>query len=375
LPGLYLHIPFCKQACHYCNFHFSTSLKQKDRLINALKKEIEIRHQYLDTKSLRSIYFGGGTPSLLSRQELIGIFEQIGKYFQWDNQTEITLEANPDDLTPSYLNELSNTPVNRLSIGIQSFFEEDLKYMNRAHSADEALNSILLAQDIGFKNFSIDLIYGTPTLSDAGWEKNLERVYALNIDHLSAYALTVESMTALDHLIRKQKVPGPNEEHVANQFSRLIQIMREKEWIHYEISNFAKDGFVAIHNTSYWKGKSYLGIGPSAHSYNGYSRQWNTSNNMKYIRALDEGTSFYEKEVLSPEQHYHEYLLTGLRTMWGVRLAIIKKMGQVFFNHFTKQIPQLLNQGDLIRSDEGRYTLSEKGKLYADRITGILFMP
>ena len=267
-------------------------------MLEALANELKLRHQYLETRALTSIYLGGGTPSLLSYHELMQIFDQISTYFDFNLDTEITLEANPDDLNNSYLKKLNMTPVNRLSIGIQSFQQGDLQYMNRAHTATEAMVCVPKAQDTGFDNINIDLIYGTPTLSNEVWEQNLSIFRDLQVSHLSAYALTIEPNTALHHFISKGKSKSPADEQMAQQFTILMEFMQQNAWLHYEISNFAPLGTFAIHNTNYWKGRPYLGLGPSAHSYDGSSRQWNIDNNMKYIRAIEGGEKFYDREVL-----------------------------------------------------------------------------
>ncbi|MEM1220964.1 MAG: radical SAM family heme chaperone HemW, partial [Bacteroidota bacterium] len=286
MAGIYLHIPFCKQACHYCNFHFSTSLRKKTEMVEALLREIDLRHDYLSDRQLRSIYLGGGTPSLLTGSELEQLFERIDQYFTIAPDAEITLEANPDDLSREYLSALAKSPVNRLSIGVQSFFAEDLAFMNRAHTAEEADRCIRLAQDAGFSNMSIDLIYGSPTTPLEHWIQNLEKSIALGVPHLSTYALTVEPKTALEHFVAKGKVPAPKDEHMEEQFMAMLDRLEAAGYEHYEISNWAKPGHYAVHNTSYWQGIPYLGIGPSAHSYDGQSRQWTIANNARYMAGL-----------------------------------------------------------------------------------------
>lgn len=374
MSGLYLHIPFCKQACHYCNFHFSTSLKYKGELLEAMLKEIALRQKYLEDQPLQTIYFGGGTPSLLTKDDLNQLFQRIEQYFKVAPEPEITLEANPDDLSMEKLQELKDSPINRLSIGVQSFAEADLQFMNRAHNAMEAHTCIKNALKAGFDNLTVDLIYGSPTTSDQQWEKNMDTLIEFGIPHISSYCLTVEPQTALDHFVKSGKAQAVNEEQAARQFEMLMHKMRDAGYEHYEISNFAKPGWYAKHNSNYWLGESYLGIGPSAHSFNGVSRQWNVANNVKYIKAITENRSndVYEIEVLSPTQQYNEYVMTGLRTKWGCRLDRIEAFGDQFATHFLKIIEPLIADGKAIKK-ANQFVLSDKGKLLADRIAMELF--
>lgn len=369
MSGLYLHIPFCKQACHYCNFHFSTSLTKKTEMVGALLRELELRHDYLSDKTLQSIYLGGGTPSLLTVSELERLFEQIQVFFTIADDAEITLEANPDDLNSGYLQDLRKSPVNRLSIGVQSFFAEDLAFMNRAHTAEEADSCIQLAQDAGFANLTIDLIYGSPTTSLDRWRQNLERSVELGVPHLSTYALTVEPQTALAHFVAKGKVPAPKDEHMEEQFLLMLELLTAAGYEHYEISNWGQAGHQAVHNTSYWQGAPYLGIGPSAHSYDGNSRQWNIAHNIRYLQGLAEGKVPYEREEIDSVTRYNEYVLTRMRTQWGCRLEEIPASFQA---HFSKQIEAFLKQ-KLVLLDGDRYHLSAAGKLLADHISSELF--
>ncbi len=373
MAGLYLHIPFCKQACHYCNFHFSTSLKQKDGMVEAILQELELQKDYLQGATLDSIYFGGGTPSLLTQQDLLSIFEKINQLHLIAANAEITLEANPDDLSIQKLNELKNTPINRLSIGIQSFFEKDLTFMNRAHNATEAKNCIQNAQDIGFTNLTIDLIYGTPTTSNEAWQQNIQTALDFDIPHISCYCMTVEPNTALDHFVKKGKAEPVDEEKAAHQFEVLMTTLKSAGYEHYEISNFAKPDWHARHNSNYWLGANYLGIGPSAHSFNGKSRQWNIANNAKYIKVLSTQEIAFEVETLSKEQQYNEYILTALRTKWGCDLAKIATWGASFKHHFEK-ISKSYIRNQLIQQKNNIFTLTDKGKLLADRIAMELFV-
>mgnify|MGYP000309545599 CR=1 FL=1 len=372
MSGIYIHIPFCKQACHYCDFHFSTSTKKKGELVNALCKELELRKEEL-SGTIETIYFGGGTPSLLTSEELQQIFESIKKNYMVSKNAEITLEANPDDLTPDRIQRLSSSPINRLSIGVQSFFEEDLKLMNRAHNQTEALECIRLAQK-HFDNISIDLIYGIPNMSNARWQENLEIALKLDVPHLSCYALTVEPKTALKSFIDKGKIP-PVEEEVAKQHYELLLLETEKAgYDNYEFSNFGKPGYYSRNNTAYWQGKPYLGIGPSAHGYDGKSRSWNVANNTKYIKSIEAGILPLEREILTKKDRYNEYMMTGLRTKWGISLKKVKTdFGEKFRGYLMQQAGEHLKNKLLIREDEV-LKISKEGKFLSDGIASDLFM-
>ncbi|WP_373550887.1 radical SAM family heme chaperone HemW [Haliscomenobacter sp.] len=376
MAGIYLHIPFCKQACHYCNFHFSTSLRQKGAMVEAIMRELELQKDYLQGAPLSSIYFGGGTPSLLDAGELEQIFSKIYQLHSVQADAEITLEANPDDLSLEKLQSLRNSPVNRLSIGIQSFAEEDLRYMNRAHNAQEARACIENALSVGFENLTLDLIYGAPTTSHEQWAKNLDTIFQYPIPHLSAYCLTVEPKTALDHFVRQGKASPIDEEHANAQFLYLMEATRAQGYEHYEISNFAKPGRYARHNSSYWLGEPYLGIGPSAHSFNGQTRQWNVANNAQYLKILNEGdltqlsnTGLFELEALSPATRYNEYVMTGLRTIWGCDL---QKIAPVFQSYFLENVQPFIDKGQVLVQNH-QYRLSASGKFMADYIAAQLF--
>ncbi|MFZ4262433.1 radical SAM family heme chaperone HemW [Sphingobacterium sp. HJSM2_6] len=371
---IYFHIPFCKQACHYCDFHFSTSLKYKEEMLLAMKNELRIRSSYLEDKKVSSIYFGGGTPSILEADEISQLIDEVAKHFEIIGQAEITLEANPDDLHKSKVQALRITAINRFSIGIQSFFEEDLLWMNRAHHADEARSSIMRVQDAGFENITCDLIYGYPLLTDQKWKANLQQLIDFQVPHLSTYAMTVEKKTALDHLINKGKTPPLNEEQSAEQMLMLIDTLTAAGYDHYEISNFAKPGKYAQHNSNYWKGKHYLGIGPSAHSFNGNSRSWNIANNTLYTKALLNKELPQETEVLSKDDQYNEYVMTSLRTIWGIdQHYIIRTFGSDYNNELLKNIQPYLENGAVQIAKEQTITLTPKGKLIADQIASDLF--
>jgi oxygen-independent coproporphyrinogen-3 oxidase len=375
MAGIYLHIPFCRQACTYCNFHFSTLLKNKSDVMEAMLKEIEMQHSFFPDKTeIETIYFGGGTPSLLSVEEINLFLTKIFTHFKVNDDAEITLEANPDDLTGKYLSDLkSQTKINRLSIGVQSFFNEDLLYMNRAHNAKEAIQCIKNAKETGFDNLSVDLIYGTPTMSNENWKQNLKTVFDLQVNHISPYALTVEDKTALSSLIKKKKIKEPGDEQTAEQFMILTTEMERHNFVHYEISNFCKTPYFAKHNTNYWKGISYLGIGPSAHSFDGEKRCWNISNNANYLIKIWNNESAGECEILTVTEKYNEYVMTSIRTIFGTHTEFIKTaFGEEYLKHFLFEISPFMDN-NWIKEDEKIYTLTQTGKLFCDYITTHLF--
>jgi oxygen-independent coproporphyrinogen III oxidase len=373
LAGIYIHIPFCKQACHYCNFHFSTQLNNKELLLNALRKELLLRKSYLENQSINTIYFGGGTPSLLSEKELGNIVDAVFANFAVSKNAEITLEANPDDLSKEKLHELKNVGINRLSIGVQSFIERDLKEMNRAHSVSEAESSVKRAQDVGFENITIDLMYGLPHLTNEEWTQNVQTAIDLQVPHISSYCLTIEEKTALHHFVSKAQTTMVDDNTTEQQFLQLIEMLTANGFEHYEISNFSKDGFISKHNSAYWLGEHYLGLGPSAHSFNGINRSWNVANNAKYINAINKKEAFFEEEKLSQENKYNEYILTRLRTKWGVNTKDIEQRFPEFYNHFKNETEKLLSKG-WIQQHEEIFTLSAKGKLFADKAAMELFI-
>ncbi|MBK8351925.1 MAG: radical SAM family heme chaperone HemW [Saprospirales bacterium] len=376
MAGIYLHIPFCKQACSYCNFHFSTLIIHKNDVLKAMLHEIELQHNFFPTSTkIETIYFGGGTPSLLSVDEINTFTDKIKTIFDVVEHAEITLEANPDDLTNDYLVQLKNkTSINRLSIGVQSFLEEDLLYMNRAHNAQEAIECIRLAKQHGFHNLSVDLIYGTPSLSDEQWQKNLDVLVDLDIAHVSCYALTIEEKTALHHSIKTKKISAPNDEKTARQFSILMDKMQQHHYNHYEISNFCKEPHFAKHNTNYWKGISYLGIGPSAHSFDGVKRYWNIANNAIYTKKILNNEFANESEVLSKTDSYNEYVMTSIRTVFGVDLSKIKQdFGDDFQHHFLFEVSPFIDNKWIVNTNE-IFTLTNSGKLFCDYITTHLFI-
>lgn len=372
MAGIYIHIPFCKQKCSYCDFHFSTNLQHKSNLIQAINKELEIRKDEISAP-LETIYFGGGTPSILSEIELESIFETIYKNYSTKNLKEITLEANPDDLNKEKLNFLKSTPINRFSIGVQSFFEEDLKLMNRAHNAQEAETSIKLVQDFGFENITIDLIYGSTTTTNEMWKQNLQKAIELNVPHISSYALTVEEKTILDHQIKKGITKPVDEDRQNEQFQLLVDTLTSHDFIQYEISNFGKEDYFSLHNSNYWKGIHYLGIGPSAHSYNGKTRAWNIANNSKYIQTINENKLPQEIEVLNEVEQFNEMIMIGLRTIYGIDLnRINSEFSQPLVNSFYQELNQLINE-NLVEKKENKIILKPEAKFFADGIASRLF--
>lgn len=364
MAGLYVHIPFCKQACHYCNFHFSTSLRLKTELLQAILKETALQYGYLGKSTVETIYFGGGTPSLLELSEISELLSQFYKFFTISENPEITLEANPDDLTKEKLKGLKALGINRLSIGVQSFHDADLQFMNRGHTGAEAYQSIIQAKEAGFENITIDLIYGTPTMTDEKWGENIQKMLQLGVPHISCYCLTVEPRTALDHFVKSGKFQDVDDRKSARQFAYLMEQLDLKGYEHYEISNFAIPGWYSRHNTSYWQHIPYLGLGPSAHSYDGTTRQWNLSHNAKYIQQVNEGQEWFEKEVLTEKERYNEQVMTGLRTKWGCTL---KHFSENYRQHFLENIQRFVDQ-KLVQQEGDTYTLTNAGKIFADKI-------
>lgn len=372
MAGIYLHIPYCKQKCTYCDFHFSTNLNSKNEMIQAILKELELRKNELE-EPIQTIYFGGGTPSILAPEDLDLIFNQLYKNYNLTQLKEVTLEANPDDLKRDKLHYFATTPINRFSIGVQSFFEEDLQLMNRAHNANEAQDCIQLAQDFGFDNLTIDLIYGSPTTSMEMWQKNLEIATDLNIHHISSYALTVEEKTILDHKINKGEIKNVDDQHQSDQFEYLVQFLEAKGFVQYEISNFGQPGYFSQHNSNYWKGIPYIGIGPSAHSYKGCQRAWNIANNAQYIRALKQNELPLTMEELSPEDQYNEMMMIGLRTIYGIDVQTVKNsFNPHIYAHFQQELKELINE-KLVQQIDDKIVLTKNAKFFADGIASRLF--
>ncbi len=373
MSGIYIHIPFCKQACFYCDFHFSTSLKKKDALISCLVKEIELRKKALNNQIVETIYFGGGTPSMLSAKEISLLIAAVYKHHTVVALPEITLEANPDDLSEEKIIELSHTPINRLSIGVQSFFEKDLKLMNRAHSSSEAHTSLEIATRY-FENISIDLIYGIPGLTHEEWQQNIQTALGFNVSHISSYALTVEPKTALEKLIKKGKIEKVDDVLAQEQFFILRDLLEKANFVHYELSNFGKENYFSKNNTAYWLGKSYLGIGPSAHSFDGKQRSWNVRNNTQYIKEIELNKLPIESEVLSVTDRYNEYVMTGLRTIWGVSLEKIKTdFGSKYVTYIQTESEKYIQQ-KLLYVEANTLKTTKEGAFLVDGIAAHLFL-
>ena len=391
MSGIYIHIPFCKQACHYCDFHFSTSMKKKDEMVLALAKEIRMRKKEFENETIETIYFGGGTPSILQISDLRFLIDEVYKNFTVAENPEITLEANPDDLISLSVRAQSRTifedyksiGINRLSIGIQSFFEEDLTMMNRAHNSAEAKKCLEEATKY-FDNISLDLIYGIPDSSQNGkqakqmsnekWKQNIETALSFGVPHISSYALTVEPKTALHKLIQTGKIAQPKDEVAEEHFQILVEMLEKNGFIHYELSNFGKENYFSKNNSAYWLGKKYLGIGPSAHSYDGISRSWNISNNTIYLKSLNENKLPCETEILSKADRYNEYIMTGLRTIWGVSLDRIEnEFGTTYLEYLTNQAQKFL-EDNLLSIEENVLKATKKGKFLTDGMASDLFL-
>jgi oxygen-independent coproporphyrinogen-3 oxidase len=373
MAGIYIHIPFCKQKCTYCDFHFSTTFEvYRTEMIATICQEIDLRAHELNKESIKSIYFGGGTPSLLTEQELKDILTQIKRLFNIEENAEITLEANPDDIYHQQLKIWKDAGINRLSIGIQSFRADDLSWMNRAHSVEEAENAVRLAQEAGFQNITVDLIYGLPNLSMEEWKGHIQRVLNMNVNHLSAYCLTVEEKTVLNKLVKEKKIIPANEDQQSDQFELLVSMTELAGFEQYEISNFAKNQHYAVHNTNYWTGQMYLGVGPSAHSFNGESRRWNVANNRKYMESMGKDSSWFTTEKLSKNERWNELLLTGLRTNFGVSIDQLKKINSIS-PAIDAKIAEFVAYGWMEKSSS-LLRLTKEGKLKADYIASELFL-
>ncbi|MFE3847219.1 radical SAM family heme chaperone HemW [Flavobacterium sp. LB3P45] len=382
MSGIYIHIPFCKQACHYCDFHFSTSMKKKEEMVLAIAKEIKVRKSEFKNDPSKSeqgkqmvetIYFGGGTPSVLTSEEINFLIAAVYSNYSVIDNPEITLEANPDDLSEERIIELSKSKINRLSIGIQSFFEDDLQLMNRAHNSAEAQKCLEVATQY-FDNISLDLIYGIPGMSNEKWKQNIETALSFGIPHISSYALTVEPKTALNKLIQTGKIAAPKDEVAQEHFAILVETLEANDFIHYELSNFGKENYFSKNNSAYWLGKKYMGIGPSAHSYDGVSRSWNISNNSLYLKSIQEDKLPNETEILSTADRYNEYIMTGLRTIWGVSLDRVKtEFGFVYLDYLNKQVQKFLND-ELVLVKDNVLKTTKKGKFLTDGIASDLFI-
>lgn len=373
MAGIYVHIPFCKQACHYCNFHFSTSLRHRDEMVAAICKEIDLQQDFLTDKKLTTIYFGGGTPSLLETSEINQILERLSQNYTWEDNIEITLEANPDDITSDKVSKLKAGGVNRLSIGIQSFIDTELLASNRAHNSNESLRAVQICQDAGIDNLSIDIIYGMPGSTQETWQYNIDKALELDVDHISSYALTVEPKTALEHMVKKGGIHLPEEIVVSRQYLQLIHSLTTAGYDHYEISNFAKPQKYAVHNTNYWRSVPYLGLGPSAHSYQPTFRQWNINNNAKYIESISQGIVPLEREQTKYADQFNEYIMTRLRTMWGIDLVELENTFSSQLSNVHRDIAEYVESQHVILIDN-HYRLTPEGRLLADRIASDLFL-
>jgi oxygen-independent coproporphyrinogen-3 oxidase len=372
MAGIYIHIPFCRQACHYCDFHFSTSTKKQGEMVLAIAKEIAMRKDEFAGQTVETIYFGGGTPSVLSNYEIQLLIDAVYHNYTIGANLEITLEANPDDLSLSRIVELSNSRINRLSIGIQSFFEEDLKLMNRAHNALQA-EACLNEAVKHFENISIDLIYGTPGMSNERWMQNVHKALAFGIPHISSYALTVEPKTALYKFVKSGAIAQPSDEVAQEQFMLLVDTLENEGFVHYELSNFGKEGYFSKNNTAYWLGKKYIGIGPSAHSYDGIHRSWNIANNSLYLKAIQEDRFPSEKEKLTIADRYNEYVMTGLRTIWGVSVNRVEaEFGHLYKQYLLKEAANYIEQG-LLSLENDILKTTREGKFLADGLASNLF--
>lgn len=373
MAGIYIHIPFCKQKCTYCDFHFSTSFQAYyEAMIACILQEIIQRKNELIGQNVATIYFGGGTPSILKPADLQVLIDAIRTNYSVTPAFECTLEANPDDISAETVNSWMKAGVNRLSVGIQSFDEQDLRWMNRAHSAEEGMNCIKIAQEIGIKNISLDLMYGLPNMDNARWLKQIQQAIDLNVQHISAYCLTVEEKTALHQLVVKQKIIPASNELQSEQFETLVNELRKAGFFQYEISNFAQSGYISKHNSNYWKGVHYLGIGPSAHSFDGVSRAWNVANNQQYMRLMKANQPVFEREILTLNDQFNELLLTGLRTCWGVdlqQLSRILSLSESFWNQLAA-----FEARNWLHVKDHQLILTESGKLWADKIAQDLFV-
>lgn len=370
---IYFHIPFCRNACHYCDFHFSITMAYCERMIYAMSLETRKRKGYLKGSKINTIYFGGGTPSFIPAEYIGLLFDTVKENFKIGKRPEITLEANPEDINPGFLEKILKIGINRLSIGIQSFNNKDLRFLNRNHSLSQAKNSIITARNAGFKNINIDLIYGFPGLTQKKWIKNIETAIDFHVEHLSAYHITYEPSTILYYRKNKKRINSVSENQSLKQFMELAERMKRTGYIQYEISNFARKGFHSRHNSGYWLQIPYLGIGPSAHSYNGVTRQWNIARNMSYMKQVEKNENFSETEILDLHTKYHDYIMTSIRTMWGTDEDYIKnKFGLKYYKYFKTHVKKFIDSGDL-KQNENKYFLTEKGMCITDFITKSLF--
>ena len=374
MAGIYIHIPFCRQACHYCDFHFSTNISRKTEMVNAILDEISLQNNYLEGEIIRTIYFGGGTPSLLNSNEIEHLIKGIQSNFNISSDPEITLEANPDDLSTTKLSELNNAGINRLSIGVQSFYESHLSYLNRVHSRMEALDCIAKAQNKGFKNISIDLIYGIPHQDHSIWEKDLKTTIELEVPHISSYCLTIEEKTVFGNWLRKGIIKQVEDDYAAEQHEIMVDTFEHAGYEHYEVSNFSKPGMHSRHNSSYWKREKYLGVGPGAHSFNGRTRQYNIANNSIYLKSLKENRVPFSLEELTRVDAINEEILTRMRTKWGLGISYLKdKYNYDIMSDKKAMVDEMLGKDLIFKKDNILY-LTKSGKLLADHIASELFI-
>jgi oxygen-independent coproporphyrinogen III oxidase len=374
MAGIYIHIPFCKKLCFYCDFYHVVSEKDSTSFIDALLKEIVQRKDYLRTETVSTIYFGGGTPSVFSVQQISGILSQLRNSFRISDDCEITIEMNPDDVTPVYLNDLKSLGINRISLGIQSWHDADLKMLNRRHDASQAVSALKNTFEAGFENVTIDLIYGIPGMSLKDWESNLDFSFSFDIKHLSAYHLTIEQGTVFGKMLNKGKLEEIDENESTAQFNMLTEKAEKSGFIHYEISNFGKPGYFSIHNSNYWKQVNYLGLGPSAHSFNGYSRQWNVRDLKGYIKAVNAGKPFFEREDLDIKTRFNEYIMTSLRTMWGIDLDFVEKVFEKEGYDYVLNLSGKYRNYGLMKLEKNSLVLTNQGKLISDNIISDLMM-
>jgi len=374
MAGIYIHIPFCKKICSYCDFYRIILPEDKSLLIEALVKEAEVRRRYLSDEKVSTVYFGGGTPSVLELSDLRKILDSVKNVFDIDSGSEITIEINPDDVSVAYLNGLLKLGFNRLSIGIQSWDDEDLKFLNRRHDSVQAEQALYSALETGFENVSIDLIYGLPRMSSAAWTRNLEKSLSFNIKHISAYHLTIEPGTVLGKMKKNGHISEPEEEESTNQFNILIEMAESAGFIHYEISNFGKEGYFSLHNSNYWRQVNYIGLGPSAHSFNNYSRQWNISDVKKYISAVAGDKLFFEREELDTRKKFNEYIMTSLRTMWGIDLKYVERVFDKEGYDYIINLAGKFKEYGLMKQEKSNLILTNQGKMISDNIISEFMM-
>ena len=375
MAGIYVHIPFCKKLCFYCDFYHVISVNDNSAFIDALLKEASLRKDYLESETVSTIYFGGGTPSVFSVKDLGTILNHINKLFSVEKDCEISIELNPEDVLPAYLEGLKDLNINRISLGIQSWRDSDLKMLNRRHDSAQAIKALKDTLDAGFENVTIDLIYGIPGMSLQEWESNLDFSLSFDIKHLSAYHLTFEPGTVFGKMLEKGAISEIDENESVAQFNILIEKAESAGFIQYEISNFGKPGYFSLHNSNYWKQVSYLGLGPSAHSFNGYSRQWNIRDLKGYIKLISAGKSFYESEELNSKTRFNEYIMTSLRTMWGIDLEYVEEMFEKEgYDYIINLAGKFKNYG-LMKQEKKSLILTNQGKLISDNIISEFMIP